>query len=52
MLDRLRLDGKKVIAEEPLLMDQRTRIRDVRMGPEGAVYVLTDGGSLLKLTPR
>ena len=33
MLDRLRLDGKKVIAEEPLLMDQRTRIRDVRMGP-------------------
>ncbi len=52
MLDRLRLDGKKVIAEEPLLMDQRTRIRDVRMGPEGAVYVLTDGGSLLKLTPK
>lgn len=52
MLDRLRLDGKKVIAEEPLLMDRRTRIRDVRMGPEGAVYVLTDGGSLLKLTPK
>jgi glucose/arabinose dehydrogenase len=52
MLDRLRLDGKKVIAEEPLLMDQRTRIRDVRMGPEGAVYVLTDGGSFLKLTAK
>jgi len=27
---------KKVIAEEPLLMDQRARIRDVRTGPEGA----------------
>jgi glucose/arabinose dehydrogenase len=52
MLDRLTLSGKKVIAEEPLLMDQRTRIRDVRMGPEGAVYVLTDGGSFLKLTPK
>jgi glucose/arabinose dehydrogenase len=52
MLDRLTLSGKKVAGEEPLLMDQRTRIRDVRMGPEGAVYVLTDGGSLLKLTPK
>jgi glucose/arabinose dehydrogenase len=52
MLDRLHLDGKKVIGEEPLLMDQRTRIRDVRMGTEGAIYVLTDGGSFLKLTPK
>ena len=52
MLDRLRLDGKKVVGEEPLLMDRRTRIRDVRMGPEGAVYVLTDGGTLLKLTQK
>jgi glucose/arabinose dehydrogenase len=52
MLDRLRLDGKKVIGEEPLLMNQRTRIRDVRMGPEGAVYILTDANSLMKLTPK
>jgi glucose/arabinose dehydrogenase len=52
MLDRLTLSGKKVISEEPLLMDQRTRIRDVRMGPEGAVYVLTDANSLMKLTPK
>ena len=41
-----------MVGEEPLLMDQRTRIRDVRIGLEGAVYVLTDGGKLLKLTPR
>ncbi len=52
MLDRLTLSGKKVIAEEPLLVDQHARIRDVRMGPEDAVYVLTDSGKLLKLTPK
>jgi glucose/arabinose dehydrogenase len=34
MLDRLRLSGKKVIGEEPLLVDQHSRIRDVRMGPQ------------------
>jgi glucose/arabinose dehydrogenase len=52
MLDRLTLSGKRVIAEEPLLVDLRSRIRDVRMSPEGAVYVLTDNGKLLKLTPQ
>ena len=52
MLDRLTLDGKKVVSEEPLLVDLHTRMRDVRMGPEGAVYVLTDNGKLLKLTPK
>jgi glucose/arabinose dehydrogenase len=52
MLDRLTMSGKKVIAEEPLLVDLHTRIRDVRMGPEGAVYVLTDDGKLLRLTPK
>jgi aldose sugar dehydrogenase len=52
ILDRLSLSGDRVIGEEPLLMDQRTRIRDVRVGPEGAVYVLTERDSLLKLTPK
>jgi glucose/arabinose dehydrogenase len=52
MLDRLTLSGKKIVSEEPLLVDQHSRIRDVRMGPEGAVYVLTDNGKLLKLTPK
>ena len=52
MLDRLTLDGDKVVAEEPLLVDLHSRIRDVRIGPEGAVYVLTDDGRLLKLTPK
>ena len=52
----LRLElGKddKVVNEEPLLRDLNERIRDVRVFPDGAVYVLTDSpnGKLLKLTP-
>ncbi len=44
----------KVINEEPLLADLNTRIRDVRVFRDGAVYVLTEGagGKLLKLTPK
>jgi aldose sugar dehydrogenase len=43
-----------VVNEEPLLVDLDERIRDVRVFPDGAVYVLTDspGGKLLKLTPK
>jgi len=64
MLDRLEIVNDKVVAEEPLLTDLRARIRDVRVGPDGAVYVLTDSGTpsmspntpptstLLKLTPK
>ena len=48
---RLELKDGKVVAEEPLLTDLKTRIRDVRVGPDGAVYVLTDQKALLKLTP-
>ena len=55
MLDRLTLNGDKVVSEEPLLVELHSRIRDVRIGPDGAVYVLTDNatdGKLLKLTPK
>jgi glucose/arabinose dehydrogenase len=52
MLDRLTLKGTKVVDEEPLLVEMQSRIRDVRVGPEGAVYVLTDDTKLLKLTPK
>jgi glucose/arabinose dehydrogenase len=56
-LVRLTLDGEKVIGEERLLTDlkpARERIRDVRQGPEGALYLLTDSasGRILKLVPR
>jgi aldose sugar dehydrogenase len=53
VLERLVLDGGKVVAVEHLLTERRERIRDVRAGPDGAVYVLTDSpqGKLLRLTP-
>ena len=64
VLDRLTLREGKVVAEEALLSELHERIRDVRVGPDGAVYVLTDSGTsviqdntpptskLLKLTPK
>lgn len=51
-LIRLVLNGDHVVAEEHLLTDLGQRIRDVRQGPDGAIYLLTDGGSVLKLTPK
>lgn len=52
LLTRLELSGDKVIAEEPMLTGLYAPVRDVRVGPDGAVYVLTDKDSLLKLTPK
>jgi glucose/arabinose dehydrogenase len=51
-LTRLVLNGEHVVAEEKLLTDFKQRIRDVRQGPDGAVYLLTGGGGLVKLTPQ
>jgi glucose/arabinose dehydrogenase len=53
-LVRLTLDGNRVVAEERLLEELGVRIRDVRQGPDGWLYVLTDGnnGQLLRLQPR
>lgn len=56
-LVRLTLKGEQVIGEERLLQDlqpQRERIRDVRQGLDGALYLLTDSanGRLLKLVPK
>jgi len=51
-LARLVLNGERVVAEESLLIDFKQRIRDVRQGPDGAVYLLTTGGGLVKLTPK
>ena len=52
-LIRLSLEGDTVVAEERLLEKQGWRIRDVKVGPDGAVYLLTDEdrGRLLKLAP-
>ena len=53
LLARLELDGAKVTHEERLLKDFGERIRDVRQGPDGLLYLLTDSedGRLLRLAP-
>ena len=53
-LVRLTLDGDKVVGEEWLLQDLKQRFRDVRVGPDGAVYLATDDtdGKVLKLVPK
>ena len=52
-ISRLTLKNDRVVSEEPLLYDQHSRVRDVRVGPDGAVYVLTDSdGKLLVLRPK
>ncbi|WP_284602520.1 PQQ-dependent sugar dehydrogenase [Dickeya dadantii] len=50
-LIRLSLEGDRVVSEERLLADRGERIRDVRVGPDGYLYVLTDqdNGKLLKV---
>ncbi|WP_240531461.1 PQQ-dependent sugar dehydrogenase [Variovorax boronicumulans] len=53
-LDRIELKDDKVVAEHKLLADGRARIRDVKQGPDGLLYVLTDesDGKLLRLRPN
>lgn len=53
ILVRLELDGEKVVKEERLLGELRERIRDVRQGPDGALYLVTDNsaGRVLRVTP-
>jgi len=64
-IERLTMRDGKVINEEPLLTELHLRIRTVKVGPDGAVYALTDSGNggagfdktpatskLVKLTPK
>jgi len=47
----LKLDGDKVVTEERIPLDHR--VRDVRVGPDGAIYALTeDDGQIVKITPK
>jgi glucose/arabinose dehydrogenase len=52
-LIRLDMEDGRIVGEEKLLWDLCARVRDVRQGPDGALYVLTDedDGKLLRLTP-
>jgi aldose sugar dehydrogenase len=53
-LVRLRLENNRVVGEEHLLTDRGQRVRDVRQGPDGALYVVTDedNGELWRISPR
>jgi aldose sugar dehydrogenase len=53
LLVRLELDGDNVVKEERLLKELRERIRDVRAGPDGALWLATDNaaGRILRLAP-
>ena len=53
-LVRVVIKDNRVTGEEHLLMDRGQRIRDVRQGPDGALYVVTDesSGELWKITPK
>ena len=54
-LVRLELNAQgRVIAEEKLLRDRCERIRDVRQGPDGLLYLVTDApnGSILRIVPN
>ncbi|MBO6783976.1 MAG: PQQ-dependent sugar dehydrogenase [Alphaproteobacteria bacterium] len=52
-LARLDMDGTRVLSEDRLLEDVFGRVRDVRQGPDGLIYLLTDesDGSLVRLQP-
>ncbi len=52
-LVRLQLNGNAVTSEERILQNLNERIRDVRQGPDGALWLLTDSssGRLLRITP-
>jgi glucose/arabinose dehydrogenase len=53
-LVRLVIENNRVTGEEHLLADRKQRIRDVRQGPDGALYVVTDqeNGELWRIAPR
>ena len=52
-LHRLQMEGDKVVRDELLLEDLKERVRDVRQGPDGLLYLLTDSpdGRLLRVRP-
>jgi glucose/arabinose dehydrogenase len=48
---RIQFDGDKEIRRERLLGELAERIRDVEQGPDGMLYLLSDSGKLLRISP-
>ncbi|MEL6279404.1 MAG: PQQ-dependent sugar dehydrogenase [Pseudomonadota bacterium] len=53
LISRLEIDGDRIVGEERLFTEDFGRIRDVRSGPDGALWVLTDDdpGAVYRVTP-
>jgi glucose/arabinose dehydrogenase len=54
LVSRLKRNGNRLVREERLLQGLHERIRDVREGPDGALWLLTDNdaGRILRVVPR
>ncbi|RYZ96308.1 MAG: PQQ-dependent sugar dehydrogenase, partial [Proteobacteria bacterium] len=50
-LRRLKIEGKKITEQEPLLSSLDKRFRMVKSGPDGYLYFSTDDGMLARLVP-
>jgi len=50
----IKLEAGKVVSEEPIFTEIAARIRDIRVGPDGFLYILTDSdnGKLLRVVPN
>lgn len=51
-LNRLVIEDNKVIKEERLLTDKNWRVRSVKQGPDGYLYIGVDGGKILRVMPN
>ena len=50
-LNRLVIEDNKVVKEERLLTDKNWRVRSIKQGPEGYLYLGVDGGKILRIMP-
>jgi glucose/arabinose dehydrogenase len=51
-LNRLVIEDNKVVKEERLLTDKNWRVRNVKLGPDGYLYLGVDGGKILRIKPE
>jgi glucose/arabinose dehydrogenase len=51
-LNRLVIENNKVVKEERLLADKKWRVRSVKQGPDGYLYLGVDGGRILRIMPE